>query len=70
MSPRAKKAVVDISRLTGPEKAAVILLALGEDHTVLWEAITICHCRTMPLFIGVWRGGGRVLDSVQVVRRR
>ena len=39
MSPRAKKAVVDISRLTGPEKAAVILLALGEDHTVLWQAL-------------------------------
>ena len=39
MTPRSKKAVVDISRLTGPEKAAVILLALGEEHTVLWSAL-------------------------------
>ena len=31
-----KKAIVDISRLSGPEKAAVILLSLGEDHTHLW----------------------------------
>ncbi len=39
MSPRSKKAVLDISKLSGPEKAAVVLLALGEDHTVLWEAL-------------------------------
>jgi flagellar motor switch protein FliG len=39
MTPRAKKSVVDVSRLTGPEKAAVILLALGEDHTALWAAL-------------------------------
>jgi flagellar motor switch protein FliG len=39
MSPRAKKSVVDASRLSGPEKAAVILLALGEDHTALWAAL-------------------------------
>ena len=34
-----KKAIVDSSRLSGPEKAAVVLLALGEDHTKLWEAL-------------------------------
>jgi flagellar motor switch protein FliG len=40
MSTRGgKKAVVDITRLSGPEKAAVVLLALGEDHTRLWEAL-------------------------------
>src|SRR5579859_3657372 len=40
MSSRGgKKAIVDTSRLTGPEKAAVVLLALGEDHTRLWEAL-------------------------------
>jgi len=40
MSSRGgKKAVVDTSRLSGPEKAAVVLLALGEDHTRLWEAL-------------------------------
>ncbi|MBX3478299.1 MAG: flagellar motor switch protein FliG [Brevundimonas sp.] len=33
-----KKAVVeDVRKLTGPEKAAVILLSLGEDHTRLWQ---------------------------------
>ncbi|WP_296819100.1 flagellar motor switch protein FliG [Brevundimonas sp.] len=32
-----KASVDDARRLTGPEKAAVILLALGEDHTRLWE---------------------------------
>ncbi len=34
-----KGAVDDIRRLTGPEKAAVILLALGEDHTKLWQML-------------------------------
>ena len=32
-------AVEDIRRLTGPEKAAVILLSLGEEHTALWERL-------------------------------
>jgi flagellar motor switch protein FliG len=35
----SKKAIVDASRLSGPEKAAVVLLALGEDHTHLWESL-------------------------------
>ncbi len=34
-----KNAVVDPGRLSGPEKAAVVLLALGEDHTEIWEAL-------------------------------
>src|SRR5580658_7750847 len=34
-----KKAIADPSRLSGPEKAAVVLLALGEDHNVLWQAM-------------------------------
>ena len=34
-----KQSVDDARRLTGPEKAAVILLALGEDHTRLWEGL-------------------------------
>ena len=33
------KAISDPSKLSGPEKAAVILLALGEDHTSIWEAL-------------------------------
>lgn len=32
-------AVEDVRKLTGPEKAAVILLSLGEEHTALWERL-------------------------------
>ena len=40
MSVKPKsKAVTDTSRLSGPEKAAIVLLALGEDHTRIWEAL-------------------------------
>jgi flagellar motor switch protein FliG len=38
ISPR-KKGVTDAGRLSGAEKAAVILLSLGEDHMALWEAL-------------------------------
>lgn len=34
-----KPAVEDSKKLTGPEKAAVILLSLGEEHTRLWESL-------------------------------
>lgn len=34
-----KPAVDDIRKLTGPEKAAVVLLSLGEDHTKLWQGL-------------------------------
>ncbi|HEY0051780.1 MAG TPA: flagellar motor switch protein FliG, partial [Caulobacteraceae bacterium] len=34
-----KSSIDDAKRLSGPEKAAVILLALGEDHTRLWAAL-------------------------------
>jgi flagellar motor switch protein FliG len=33
------KAITDAGRLNGPEKAAVVLLALGEDHTHIWEQL-------------------------------
>ncbi|MDG2520880.1 flagellar motor switch protein FliG [Caulobacter segnis] len=33
------KAVDDIKNLAGPEKAAIVLLALGEEHTAIWEAL-------------------------------
>ena len=33
------KGVIDSSRLTGPEKAAVVLLALGEDHAGVWRQL-------------------------------
>jgi len=34
-----KPTVEDVRKLTGPEKAAVILLSLGEDHTRLWQSL-------------------------------
>ncbi|ESQ91480.1 flagellar motor switch protein FliG [Asticcacaulis sp. AC460] len=35
-----RKSIIDDSkRLTGVEKAAVVLLALGEDHVALWQAL-------------------------------
>ncbi|WP_426024132.1 flagellar motor switch protein FliG [Brevundimonas sp. PWP3-1b1] len=34
-----KASIDDPNKLTGPEKAAVILLALGEEHTALWERL-------------------------------
>ncbi len=34
-----KVAVNDLKNLSGPEKAAIVLLALGEDHTKIWEAL-------------------------------
>ena len=33
------KGVADIAKLTGPEKAAVVLLALGEDHASVWRGL-------------------------------
>jgi flagellar motor switch protein FliG len=33
------KAITDPTKLTGPEKAAVILLSLGEDHVVIWQQL-------------------------------
>ena len=34
-----KLAVTDVKNLSGPEKAAIVLLALGEEHTKIWEAL-------------------------------
>ena len=41
LGPRNAKAksIVDSGRLSGPEKAAVILLSLGEDHDAIWRAL-------------------------------
>jgi flagellar motor switch protein FliG len=38
LQPR-KRAVDDANRLSGPEKAAVVLLALGEEHKEIWEQL-------------------------------
>jgi flagellar motor switch protein FliG len=40
MSGRPKtKAVADTAKLSGPEKAAVVLLALGEEHGQVWQQL-------------------------------
>src|SRR3954451_2517353 len=40
MTVRLKgKSVTDATRLSGPEKAAVILLSLGEEHATIWRAL-------------------------------
>ncbi len=40
MSGRPKlKALADASKLSGPEKAAVVLLALGEEHAQVWQQL-------------------------------
>ena len=31
--------IVDATRLSGPEKAAIVLLSLGEDHGQIWRAL-------------------------------
>jgi len=33
------RSVSDIARLTGPEKAAVVLLSLGEEHATIWRQL-------------------------------
>ncbi len=39
MALAKRPSIDDVARLSGPEKAAVVMLALGEDHTRLWEAL-------------------------------
>ena len=40
IGPRGKgKSITEAGRLSGPEKAAVILLSLGEDHGTIWRAL-------------------------------
>ena len=34
-----KKTITDPARLTGPEKAAVVLLSLGEEHAQVWQSL-------------------------------
>jgi flagellar motor switch protein FliG len=39
MKAPTKKSIADTERLTGPEKAAVILLSLGEEHAQIWKSL-------------------------------
>ena len=39
LAARKKQAIDDHKKLAGPEKAAVVLLALGEDHKQIWEQL-------------------------------
>ena len=36
---RKRQTIDDPKRLTGPERAAVVLLALGEEHRSIWQAL-------------------------------
>ena len=36
---KKRAAVEDAGRLSGPEKVAIVLLALGEEHSSLWETL-------------------------------
>ncbi len=37
MSAHKAKTLTDVSKLTGPEKAAIVLLSLGEEHASIWK---------------------------------
>ena len=37
--PGAKKVINDVKSLSGAERAAVVLLALGDQHVTLWQAL-------------------------------
>jgi flagellar motor switch protein FliG len=39
MRSPTKKTITDAGRLNGPEKAAVVLLSLGEEHAQVWQAL-------------------------------
>ena len=39
MKAPTKKTINDSSRLSGPEKAAVVLLSLGEEHAQVWQSL-------------------------------
>ena len=39
MAASKSKGVADAAKLSGPEKAAVVLLALGEDHASVWRGL-------------------------------
>lgn len=38
-APAKGVTITDPSQLTGPEKAAVVLLTLGEEHTAIWQML-------------------------------
>ncbi|MDB5417031.1 MAG: fliG [Phenylobacterium sp.] len=39
MKAPVKKTINDAARLSGPEKAAVVLLSLGEEHASVWQSL-------------------------------
>jgi flagellar motor switch protein FliG len=58
----AKRPVInDLGDLSGPEKAAVVLLALGQDHTKLWEQLNEEEVKEISLAMA---GLGNVTSSV------
>ena len=44
-----KKSIADVKALTGAERAAVVLLALGDQHATLWQALDEDEIREISL---------------------
>lgn len=62
-----KPAVEDVRKLTGPEKAAVILLALGEDNVRLWQGLEEDEVKEVSqAMAGLGTVDARVVDEVMV----
>ena len=49
-------AIEDSRKLTGPEKAAVVLLSLGEEHTALWERLEEDEIKEVFLQVAIYCG--------------
>ena len=63
-----KRAVEDPKKLTGPEKAAIILLALGEDHHKLWESLDEDEIKEIFLQVAIYCGIPASLDAFKTAR--
>ena len=63
-----KPAVEDVRKLTGPEKAAVVLLSLGEDHTRLWSNLDEDEIKEIFLQVAIYCGIPASLDAFKTAR--
>lgn len=62
-----KPAVEDARKLTGPEKAAVILLALGDDNVRLWQGLEEDEVKEISqAMAGLGTVDAKVVDEVMV----
>src|ERR1700722_14468823 len=62
-----KKAIVDATRLSGPEKAAIILLSLGGDHNKLWAQLDEEEIKEISqAMAGLGTGSSAVVEDLLV----